>query len=83
MSSTIIRPRGYRAPAPAPAETPPTALEPASTVTEFAARYRLHRSTVYALAKRGELRLTRLGGRATRILASDERAWLQTRRAAS
>jgi excisionase family DNA binding protein len=46
----------------------------AKTVAEFARDWRLGRTTVYALATQGKLRLTKIG-KATRILAEDERAF--------
>lgn len=55
--------------------------ESASTVAEFCTRHRINKATLYRMAKRGELRLTRYGQRMTRILASDEADWLARCRA--
>jgi hypothetical protein len=46
----------------------------AKTINEFARDWRLGRTSIYALAKTGKLRLTKIG-RATRILAEDERSF--------
>ena len=58
-----------------------TTLDTASTVAEFCRRHRLSKATVYRMARRGELRLTRYGARTTRVLARDEAAWLERCRA--
>jgi len=49
----------------------------AKTIDEFARDWRLGRTTVYALASQGKLRLTKIG-KATRILAEDERAFAES-----
>lgn len=46
----------------------------AKTINEFARDWRLGRTSIYALAKAGRLRLTKIG-RVTRILAEDERSF--------
>jgi hypothetical protein len=46
----------------------------AKTVNEFARDWRIGRTSVYALAKMGKLRLTKIG-RSTRILIEDEQAF--------
>ena len=58
----------------------PTTTRPASTIKEFQERYRVNRGSVYNWAKSGELRLTKIGPQATRILPEDEDAWLARRR---
>lgn len=50
-------------------------IQRASTVAEFADRYRIHPKTVYLYERRGELTITRIG-RSARILEQHEREWL-------
>jgi excisionase family DNA binding protein len=64
--------------------TAPKTPAPAGLSTEaFAQKYGIARQTVYAWARRGELRLTKVGPGTTRILREDEDSWLERRRTMS
>jgi predicted DNA-binding transcriptional regulator AlpA len=52
----------------------------ALTVAEFCAKYHIHRSTYYRNAKLGCMPPAIKVGKATRILTSDEQAWLANQR---
>ena len=49
-----------------------------STIPEFCARHSIAQTTFYRLAKQGRMpKTTRIGPRVTRILAGDEKNWLE------
>ena len=59
-----------------------TQEQTALTIADFCAKYRINRATYYRNAKIGRMpRSIKVGG-STRILVSDEQAWLAKQRAA-
>ncbi len=60
-----------------------TQEQTALTIADFCAKYRINRATYYRNTKVGRMpRSIKVGG-STRILVSDEQAWLAKQRAAS
>lgn len=52
-------------------------MNPASSIAEFCKRYKICRTTVYNEARRGRLKIRKLGARSL-IMLDDERDWLKS-----